>query len=279
MPDTPPDEPKSTFDRVITATPIVLTVVATIFAGLSGSEMNLAMYWRSVAAQDQSKAGSQWAFAGFKRDRSLILQGQTRTLLAAADRGPATAADFAPFAAGVPDADKAVAWLTGGGPPKPESAPRVPHPPGESGTRADVDDDIRAAEATADAFDKSNGPVLKAADALDRAALERRAGDRPTALAVQAARADLDHRRYLIEARLNQDLGRLHEVRVTLSEAESDRHRIKSKNFFYVMLVAQAGVTVASVALAQRKKSLFWVLASLAGAVAILCGVYVYLAI
>ncbi len=45
----------------------------------------------------------------------------------------------------------------------------------------------------------------------------------------------------------------------------------------WVMLVAQAGVVIASVALARRKMSVFWVLASAAGVVAVLAGLYVYL--
>src|SRR5215470_16440232 len=67
---TPPDEkPKSFWDSILTSTPVVLTVVATLLAGLSSSEMTRAQYHRSLAAQHQSKAGDQWSFFQAKRIR------------------------------------------------------------------------------------------------------------------------------------------------------------------------------------------------------------------
>src|SRR5215470_8456739 len=53
----------------LTATPVILTVVATILAGLSTSEMTLAQYHRSLASQNQSKASDQWGFFQAKRIR------------------------------------------------------------------------------------------------------------------------------------------------------------------------------------------------------------------
>src|SRR5438552_12292385 len=64
-----PDTKKSWHQAALTATPIVLTVVATGLAGLSTSEMTLAQYHRSVAAQNQSKASDQWGFFQAKRLR------------------------------------------------------------------------------------------------------------------------------------------------------------------------------------------------------------------
>src|SRR5437868_4583840 len=64
-----PPVPKGIWGTILTTTPIVLTVLATAFAGLSSSEMTQAMYHRSLAAQHQSKAGDQWAFAASKNDR------------------------------------------------------------------------------------------------------------------------------------------------------------------------------------------------------------------
>jgi len=65
----PPGEPKTMWDRVIASTPVVMTVIATILAGLSSSEMSTAQYHRAMAAQFQSKAGDQWAFYQAKRLR------------------------------------------------------------------------------------------------------------------------------------------------------------------------------------------------------------------
>jgi hypothetical protein len=65
------DEQKTTWDNIVFSTPVVLTVVATVLAGLSSSEMSQSQYFRSMAAQMQSKVGDQWAFFQAKRLRSL----------------------------------------------------------------------------------------------------------------------------------------------------------------------------------------------------------------
>ena len=69
-------KPRDFWETIITTTPVGLTVVATILAGLSSSEMTQAQYHRSLAAQEQSKGADQWSFAQFKKTRGLI--GQTR---------------------------------------------------------------------------------------------------------------------------------------------------------------------------------------------------------
>ncbi|HEV3237806.1 MAG TPA: hypothetical protein VGZ25_12505, partial [Gemmataceae bacterium] len=57
----------------------------------------------------------------------------------------------------------------------------------------------------------------------------------------------------------------------------ADRHRQRSKNFFYGMLVAQAAMAISSFALAARQKSVLWGLACLAGLTAVAFSGYVYL--
>src|SRR5215510_7845000 len=69
--------PKTTWGRILTATPIVMTIVATALAGLASSEMTRAQYRRSLAAQQQSKAGDQWSLFQAKRIRG---SGQRSTL-------------------------------------------------------------------------------------------------------------------------------------------------------------------------------------------------------
>src|SRR5438128_1345105 len=66
--ETPPAK-KIWWQAVLTSTPVVLTVVATLLAGLSSSEMTLAQYHRSLAAQNQSKVSDQWGFFQSKRIR------------------------------------------------------------------------------------------------------------------------------------------------------------------------------------------------------------------
>jgi len=39
-----PAKPKSTFEKIVSTTPIALTVIATVLAGLSSSSMNLGQY-------------------------------------------------------------------------------------------------------------------------------------------------------------------------------------------------------------------------------------------
>jgi phosphotransferase system glucose/maltose/N-acetylglucosamine-specific IIC component len=122
-------------------------------------------------------------------------------------------------------------------------------------------------------LDRAWGPVLKAVEQAATTAGPSEAGGRA------AQRYGVEARRYRAESRLNQGLGFRYEARVKVSSAVAERHRTRSKNFFYVMLVAQAGVTVSAIANARRKKNLFWSLASAAGIIAVVAGVYVYLAL
>src|SRR5437899_12657271 len=73
---------KTLWSIVLSSTPVILTVVATILAGLSSSEMTQAHIHRALAGQNQSKASDQWTFFQFKRTR-----GEERKL--ALDRLPA----------------------------------------------------------------------------------------------------------------------------------------------------------------------------------------------
>ena len=90
FPESPagPSQPKSFWNSILTATPVVLTVFATVLAGLSTSEMTLAQYHRSMAAQDQSKASDQWNLFQAKRIRGTQVERTIRLLQALSD--PAT---------------------------------------------------------------------------------------------------------------------------------------------------------------------------------------------
>jgi hypothetical protein len=87
----------------------------------------------------------------------------------------------------------------------------------------------------------------------------------------------MEQRRYRAESFINQQIGFLYEARVRVSTAESDRHRKKSQNFFYAMLAAQVGATIASLALARKKQSMLWLVAGLAGIISIIVAAVVLL--
>lgn len=305
--ETPPpaDEPKSFMDKLGAALPIALTAIATAFAGMSTGELQQAMFWRSAAAQDQSKATNQWTLAGFKRDRSLIMQSTAATLRAHAgyaspglDGSPPSASD---------GAANGLDWLAGKGPP-PAKLPEVVDPnlnelltaikerepeadvlrKARMVPQAGINKTIDDAEKAVEQIDKEWDPFVKSAgkyvqDRMKSAAKgksddkDRAAATQGTAL--QAALYEMEQRRYRAESTLNQGIGFLYEARVKVSTAESDRHRERSKNFFYAMLAAQVGATIASLAMARREKSALWFLASLAGVASVLIGVYVYLGI
>jgi len=398
-----PKTPKSFVETVISTTPVLLTVVATLLAGLASSEMTQAQYYRSMAAQFQSKAGDQWGFFQAKRIRGSGLE-QTADLLhpsgealaqalpamtvrlqkqiASAERqteqivkllgaGRVTVIDFAPSGQGLPQAaeklrvslrekSKALRILQakiGQRLESPESK-RVLHYLGTDSipeTVADADaenpdvqqacqcvrerksdqevvailrslppneleDAIERAQAQAGDFEKKTKPVARGIDDLGKLvneactlarALHRAVQDlaslaefassddqdplgqaaarlvRTTASAwsgadglqadFKAGRHGFKARCYEHEARQNQSVAELYELQVRMNSAVSERHRQRSKNFFYGMLAAQAGVTIASLALAVRRKSILWSLASVTGLGAILFSGYVYL--
>ena len=76
------DVPATTWGKMLSATPVVMAVLATMLAGLASSEMTRAQYDRSLAAQQQSKAGDQWSFFQAKRLRG-AMQRSTLDLLQA----------------------------------------------------------------------------------------------------------------------------------------------------------------------------------------------------
>lgn len=277
-----PEKPKSLFDKLGAALPVALTAIATAFAGMSTSELSYAMYWRSAAAQDQAKANDQWTLAGFKRDRSLIVQTTAATLLAVAGTSPPSG-EHTPEPALV---TQIRGWM----------GPEKKDPPVDDPNVRDVLNGVRDRRPEAE--------VVTAARKVDRTKLEAiihgaeqdsltvedawkdefarvaKSAGKDTAAqrtAGQAARFEVESRRYRAEATANQWVGFLYEVRVKTSTAESDRHRTRSMNFFYAMLAGQVGATLSSLSLARKQKSVLWAVAGFAGVIALTFGAYVYL--
>src|SRR5512136_1933811 len=103
-----PDElkagmPQTTFGKILSATPVVMAVVATMLAGLSSSEMTRAQYQRSLAAQEQSKAGDQWGFFQAKRLRGAFQRNTAELLQAVSEVHPFKAATLKQWAEGKPE--------------------------------------------------------------------------------------------------------------------------------------------------------------------------------
>ncbi len=383
------------WETIIITTPVLLTVLATLLAGLSNSEMTQAQYKRSLAAQYQSKVTDQWAFFQFKRVRGYNLKlaadalpswgekpsavfpdtvsrlGKTLSRLerqaeqlqkavsAVGDElGPAgtrllQAASQVGQAA-VSKARDLGDWQKKFGDPFLKShdeitfldSQKLPDLPNEAAdasqiskflerARATKDEDvvptiseeelreaIKKADALAEDFGQMTKSINRAIDAmapaLDElrsivaglkvptqdlaeaeaelpasktkslaevrqllASVSRSAGAARTLVDdlkanFHAARHEFRALTYDHEARQNKALAELYEVQVRLASQAAERHRHRSRNFFYGMLGAQAAVTVATFALAVRRKSILWSLASAAGLGAVLFGSYVY---
>jgi Domain of unknown function (DUF4337) len=381
---------------VLAATPIALTVLATILAGLSNSEMTLAQYHRALAAQNQSKAGDQWSLFQAKRIRGTSVEmtvdllnaltnvdsaaslpvpelahkvlheledaekvargldeqlqrgstkAGTRAAKAAAQLRMAAAEQAAvvkPLSERL-DRDQqagalreAVACLDNGELPQATISPIgdltlqealsaiETHRPdrdiapmlGKISERTiettwDIcEDNIeiidKADKRASDAIDRLGGSLQtlrSAAVRYQRALREARdamestdstAAKEPLAALTRSGRTmdeETDQalkrfkiaqhgyaaRRYRREAAFNEQAAKLYELQVRKSGLTSERHRTRAKQFFYGMLVAQAGVTVASLSLALRHKSLLWSLAAVSGIGAVVFGAYVYL--
>jgi len=92
--------PPNKWGKILGVTPIVMTVIATMLAGLASSEMTKAQYARAYAAQLQSKAGDQWNYYQAKKLRSAVARNTLDLLLATSEVTPLTAASL-------PDAEAA----------------------------------------------------------------------------------------------------------------------------------------------------------------------------
>src|SRR5882757_2745895 len=86
------DLPPTKWGKILGATPIIMTVIATMLAGLASSEMTKAQYDRALAAQLQSKAGDQWGYFQAKKLRSALAHNSLDLLAATSDVQPLDAA-------------------------------------------------------------------------------------------------------------------------------------------------------------------------------------------
>jgi len=371
-----------------------MTILSTLLAGLSSSEMTQAQYYRSLAAQNQSRAGDQWGFFQAKRIRGSGLENtadllQTQISLADATEVEAAARRLAASiqtieknsqewlaklssgkpvdntktasalkrlsetaqsqvgqvakgklqeslhqALGKPEVRQIFDAFAGGRLPMVEDKP-IDDPAMKMAIKAiaerrpdiEVDETVnslsyekihqaleiaqtnaRLGDEATDSLTEALAEVERAVKSLVRLAIpvlktlaslqdSLESGDKALspdqlgALSPDRLRDDVERLqkgfkaiqlqynglRNRREADYNQRLAYVYEVQVHKNGLDADRHRQRSKNFFYGMLVAQAAMAISSFALAARQKSVLWALACLAGLTAVAFSGYVYL--
>jgi len=291
--------PDSKWGKVLGATPVVMTVIATLLAGLSNSEMTKAQYARAYAAQLQSKAGDQWAFFQAKRMRSAIQSG-TLDLVQITDSDHRFNADaLRAFAVTLPEAgtiQPALTLLLAAQLPAQATSPKF-----DPGVQAVLDGieaflpaseleplllaiepelvttAIRAAQQHVRDFDSLLRPVVAGGDALGEAIDDAGATQKSLRRDFAELRLRYSSMRYDAEAGLNRAVASLYEVQVRQSNVSAERHQRRSQRFFFGMLAAQAAVIIATLAMAARKRNLLWSLAATAGLGAVGFAAYVFL--
>ena len=298
------DLPQTTFGKILSATPVVMAVVATMLAGLASSEMTRAQYERSLGAQQQAKAGDQWSFFQAKRLRGALQLNSVDLLENVVEVRPLDVAAIQGALAGT-DTGKALATDAGKQALEALRKGEAPAPPEQADldpkikaaiqgyealvsdfemarllaqiTDESLDKALKTARDQTQAFDATTKPVNTLIDQIDRGLSPQNATRKPLSRDFSAARLRYNASRYEIEARLNQVIANLYELQVRKSNISAARHHVRSQWFFFGMLGAQAGVIISTFAMAARKRNLLWSLAAGAGIIAIAFAIYVYL--
>jgi len=281
------DMPPTQWGKILSATPVVMTVVATLLAGLASSEMTRAQYDRSLAAQQQAKAGDQWSYFQAKKLRSTLQRNTLDILQATAEVHP-----FATTALPVPVSEPVLAALQKGQLPAIPAAAldaqvqtalaAIENQSSEielSNLLSRVTDDslaasLRLTKGQATAFEEATKPINHTIDQLEKALAE---GERSLNRDFTVTRLRYASLRYDAEARLNQTIANLIELQVRKNNISAERHHRRSGRFFFGMLAAQAAVIISTLAMAARKRNLLWSIAAAAGLAAIAFAIYVYL--
>jgi hypothetical protein len=280
------DLPQTKWGKTLAATPIVMTVIATMLAGLASSEMTKAQYDRSLAAQLQSKAGDQWSYYQAKKLRgaaarnsldvlaaTVEIQTLQPSVLAGADAATVAALTQNELPAATPaKLDDAVKLAL-------DSVESSQSEPEITAVLAKIKPDtlaaaLNAAKDAALIFDNATKPINKTSDKLDEMLM---VGDKTVFRSFSAERLRYTAARYDAEARLNQAIADVYELQVRQNNFTAERHHRRSGKFFYGMLAAQMAVIISTFSMAARKKSFLWSIAAAAGAAAVSFSLYVYL--
>jgi hypothetical protein len=307
------DLPPTTFGKVLSATPVCMAVVATMLAGLASSEMTRAQYDRSLAAQQQSKAGDQWSFFQAKRLRGAFQRNTSELLAAVSEVHAFDPTALKQWAESKPElvtvlnsqpGQQALGCLQKSEVPKVSSGPAMdPHVQaaldGLEALKTDsemaallapvantnLEEALRSARDQVEAFDMATKGINQAIDRMDALVSSQPSGSSSPGMGggasvnrdFTAARLRYTAVRYEVEARLNQAIANIYELLVRKSNISAERHHARSQKFFFGMLGAQLGVIVSTFAMAARNRNLLWSLAAAAGLLAVAFAVYVYL--
>ena len=280
------DIPKTKWGKVLATTPVVMTVIATLLAGLSSGEMIRAQYDRSLAAQQQSKAGDQWNYFQAKRLRAAQERSTLDVIRATTKVYPLDAKRFDPTSA----SQQALDSLAHGTLPAIAPEPVLAEPVAaalaavetgrtdaaiaqllKSVKKADLASALAAASAHVRAFDAALKPVTSDIDKLEKQISPL---IEPSFI---AARLTYSAQRYDTESRQNQVIAQLLELQVRQSNTSAERHHERSGYFFYGMLAAQLAVIISTLSMAAQKRNTLWAIAAAAGVAAFAFAAYVYL--
>ncbi|MCX6886238.1 MAG: DUF4337 family protein [Verrucomicrobia bacterium] len=310
------DMPPTRWGKILSATPVILTVLATMLAGLSSSEMTRAQYNRSLAAQQQSKAGDQWGFFQAKRLRGSMQRGSLDLLQSFNPAAPLTAEALhqelqressSGSGTGAAEALTLLSSPAGKGilsslidaqlpgiSPRPavdkniqtaldavekfEPEVQVSILMG-SVTPAMLDQELAVARAQSRELDEATRPINQALEKIENLLASQVTGSPGDAVrrAFTVARLRYTGARYELEARLNQAVAAVYELQVRKSNLIAERHHRRSQKFFFGMLGGQAGVIISTFAMAARKRNLLWTVAAVVGILALVLAIYVYL--
>ena len=267
------DVPQTKWGKILTMTPVVMTVIATLLAGLASSEMTKAQYDRALGAQLQSKAGDQWSYFQAKKMRGAMQRNSLDLLQATADTQPVAnpALEKAPSLPELALDAKLQAALETMEKQKRESEITEALKP--------VDDEAiaTALQAARDRAREFDAALLPSGQALEQMEKALPAGDKAAARNLTAARMSFGSLRYDAEARVNQGIANLLELQVRKANISAERHHRRSGKFFFGMLAAQAAVIISTLAMAARQRNLLWTVAAAAGLAAIVFAIYVYM--
>jgi hypothetical protein len=280
--------PQNKWGKILGVTPIVMTVIATMLAGLASSEMTKAQYDRSLATQLQSKAGDQWGYYQAKKLRGALNRDSFEMLEDSADV-LALGSDLteqkvdhnifiALFGGQAPtpvttkfDGDVAAALSAVAGS-KPESE--------IAGALAKVSDEkladaLKAAQQDALDYDKVIKPLEDTINSPLKPVFMTFKKDHLRAF--NAACFRYRAARYDAESKLNATVADVYELQVRKQNFSAEKHHARSGKFFYGMLAAQMAVILSTFAIAARQRNFLWSVAAAAGTAAVAFSVYVYL--